>query len=274
MRRKNDLLLKLLVVLVGLVWVVPFMGVLMSALRPQTEILYGWWRPPFHLTLENFYRALFHPTASLAQGLKNSLIVAIPATILPVLVGAAGAYGLSRFRLPFRGTLLMGIALLLAVPQQMVAVPLFRLMNAIGLLDTYTGLVLVHSAWALPWILFFLRGYLDSLPRELEEAAAIDGATRFQTFYLIVLPLLLPALASVSALQLTWVWNDFFMALVLLFSPDKLVATQRIPLLRGQYQVDWGVLSAGAVLVMLVPVVVFIALQRYYIQGLVGGATK
>jgi len=264
----------LLALLVGLVWLVPFMGVLMSAFRPQAEILYGWWRPPFHLTLENFKEALFHPSASLAQGLKNSLVVAVFATLIPVLVGAMGAYALSRFRLSVRGAFFVLLGMLLALPQQMVAVPLFWLLNAVGLLDTYTGLVLVHSAWGLPWILFFLKGYVDALPRELEEAALVDGAGRVQTFFYVVLPLMFPALASVAALQFTWVWNDFFLALVLIFSPDKLLATQRIPLLRGQYQVDWGVLSAGAVLVMLVPVLVFVLLQRYYIQGLVGGATK
>lgn len=263
-----------LAVLAGLAWLIPFMGVLAAALRPQSEILYGWWRLPATVSLDNFMKAWNHPTAALARGLWNSLLVAVPATMVPVLVGALAAYGVQR--LPFRGkpTLLMGIALLLAVPQQMIAVPLFQLMVSIGLIDTYPGLILVHSAWALPWILFFLSGYLAGLPWEVEEAAAIDGASRYQSFFYIILPLMMPALASVAALQLTWTWNDFFMALILVFDPDKLLATQRIPLLRGQFHVDWGVLSAGAVLTMAVPVVVFLLLQRYYIQGLVGGTVK
>lgn len=266
--------MSLLAFLVGLVWIVPFMGVLMSALRPQEEILYGWWNLPATFSFDNFVNAWNHPTAPLSQGVKNSLLVVIPSTLIPVFIGALGAYGLERFRLPGRGPILMVIALLLAIPQQMVAVPLFRFLNSLGLLDTYTGLVLAHSAWALPWIIFFLRGYLTSLPRELEEAAAIDGANRYQTFFRIVLPLMTPALASVSALQVTWTWNDFFLALVLIFDPDKLVATQRIPLMRGQYHVDWGLLSAGAVITMIVPILVFLLLQRYYIRGLIGGAAK
>lgn len=273
-KRVGLALLALVAAAVGLVWLVPFMGVLMSALRPQIEILDGWWRFPMTLSLRNFIGALTHPSASLAEGLRNSLIVAVPATIIPVFVGALGAYGLTRFRLPITGPLMMTIALLLALPQQMIAVPLFRLMNSVGLLDSFPGLILVHSAWALPWILFFLRGYLVTLPRELEEAAAVDGASRYQTFFRIVLPLMFPALASVSALQLTWAWNDFFMALILIFDPDKLLATQRIPLMRGQFLVDWGMLSAAAVITMLVPILVFVLLQRYYIQGLVGGAAK
>lgn len=273
-RQRSAFLLGLLAFLVGLVWLVPFLGVLMSALRPQVEILDGWWRFPGTFSLDNFAGALNHPTAPLALGMRNSLQVALPATLIPLLVGALAAYSLVRFRLPFRGTVLMAAALLLAVPQQMVAVPLFQLLNRLDLLDTYTGLVLVHSAWGLPWILLFLRGYLETLPKELEEAAWVDGANRYQIFFRIVLPLMFPALASVGALQFNWVWNDFFLALILIFSPEKMVATQMIPYLRGQFLVDWGLLSAGAILTMLAPILVFLLLQRYYIQGLIGGAAK
>lgn len=271
---RGRFLIRVAAVAVGLVWLVPFMGVLMSALRPQTELLYGWWHLPATLSFANFAKAWNHPTAALSQGVRNSLLVAVPATLLPVFVGALAAYGLHRFHFPGKRPLVMLMALLLAVPQQMVAVPLFQLMVRLGLVDTYLGLVLVHTAWALPWITFFLRGYIAGLPAEVEDAAAIDGANRYQTFFRVVLPLMMPALASVAALQLTWTWNDFFMALVLLFDPDKLVATQRIPLLRGQFHVDWGVLSAGAAITMAVPVAVFLLLQRYYIQGLVGGTLK
>ncbi|TBH17506.1 carbohydrate ABC transporter permease [Thermus thermamylovorans] len=273
-RQRSAFLLGLLAFLVGLVWLVPFLGVLMSALRPQVEILDGWWRFPGTFSLDNFAGALNHPTAPLALGMRNSLQVALPATLIPLLVGALAAYSLVRFRLPFRGTVLMAAALLLAVPQQMVAVPLFQLLNRLDLLDTYTGLVLVHSAWGLPWILLFLRGYLETLPKELEEAAWVDGANRYQIFFRIVLPLMFPALASVGALQFNWVWNDFFLALILIFSPEKMVATQMIPYLRGQFLVDWGLLSAGTILTMLAPILVFLLLQRYYIQGLIGGAAK
>jgi multiple sugar transport system permease protein len=263
-----------LIVLVGLIWIVPFMGVLMSALRPQVEILDGWWRLPATLSFDNFVGAWNHPTAGLGAGVRNSLLVTIPATVLPIFVASLGAYALGRFRFVGKGPLIMLVAMLLAIPQQMVAVPLFRFLVSIGLIDSLTGLVVVHSAWSLPWMLFFLRGYIESLPREIEESAAIDGANRYQTFFAIILPLMVPALASVAALQVTWVWNDFFLALILVFDPDKLVATQRIPLMRGQYHVDWGLLSAGTIITMAVPVLVFLLLQRYYVQGLIGGAAK
>lgn len=260
---------------VGLIWIVPFAGVAMSALRPQSELVHGWWNlEQVTLSLNNFRQAWDHPTAAMAQGLRNSLLVAIPGTLLPLLIGAAAAYGLLRSRSRARDPLMLAIILLLAVPQQMVAVPLFRMLRDAGLVNSYAGLVLVHTAWALPWIVMFLRNYFTTLPVEVEEAAMLDGASRWQVFTRIVLPLSFPGLASAAALQLTWVWNDFFMALILIYDPDMLLATQRVPLLRGQYHVDWGVLSAASILGMAVPVLVFALLQRYYIRGLIGWTLK
>lgn len=259
----------------GLIWVIPFAGVAMSALRPQEELLHGWWHlQPLTLSVDNFTRALDHPTAAIGQGLWNSLLVAIPGTLLPLLLGSLAAYGLLRSRSRARRPLLLAVVLLLAVPQQMVAVPLFRMMRDAGLINSRTGLVLAHTAWALPWMIMFFRNYFATLPREVEEAALLDGASRWQVFVRVILPMSLPALASAAALQSTWVWNDFFLALILIYRPDLLVATQRIPLLRGQFHVDWGLLSAASVLVMAVPVLVFALLQRYYVKGLVGWTLK
>jgi len=119
-----------------------------------------------------------------------------------------------------------------------------------------------------------MRNYLTTLPAEVEEAASIDGASIIQIFYKIILPLSLPGLASVAALQFTWVWNDFFMALITLYDPDKLVATQRIPLLKDQYSVNWGVLSAASILVTAIPLFIFIVLQKYYVKGFIGWTSK
>ncbi len=271
---KRHTLATVVAVLVGVAWVIPFLGVVMTAFRPSHDVLYGWWRPPFRFTAKNIAGAWHHSTASLAWGLKNSAQVAVLATIIPTFLASLMAYGLVRVRFPGRASLLMAIGLLLAIPQQMVAWPLFRLMHSLGLLNSLFGLALVHSAWALPWMVFFLRGYIETLPVELEEAAFIDGANRPQTFFLIVLPLMLPALASVVVLQFTWAWNDFFLALILIYEPKKMVITQQIPLLRGQYHVDWGLLSAGAFLATLPPLLIFAFFQRYFVRGLVGGAVK
>jgi len=261
--------------LAGLVWIIPFMGILMASIRPQSELIHGWWNlSEVNLSFDNFANAWNHPTAPIGEGLKNSLIVTIPATIFPLIIATLAAYGLLRLHFPGQRLILIGIVLLLSIPQQMVAVPLFRILLDMHILNTFIGLIVVHSSWGLIWITIFMRNFLTTLPIEVEEAASLDGANRFQIFYKIVLPLSLPGLASVAALQFTWVWNDFFMALITLYEPNLLVATQRIPLLKGQYNVDWGVLSAASILVTSIPLLVYLFLQRYYIKGLVGWTSK
>ena len=259
----------------GLIWIIPFMGILMASIRPQRELIHGWWRmDEVTISFENFLNAWVHPTAPIGEGIKNSLIVAIPATILPLIIATLAAYGLLRLKFPGRKVILVGIVLLLSIPQQMVAVPLFQTLLDLKILNTYLGLITVHTAWGIIWITIFMRNYLTTLPLEVEEAASLDGANRFQIFTKIILPLSLPGLASVAALQFTWVWNDFFMALITLFDPSKLVATQRIPLLKGQYNVDWGVLSAASLLVTAIPLLIFVVLQKYYVKGLIGWTSK
>ncbi|MBI9044660.1 MAG: carbohydrate ABC transporter permease [Anaerolineaceae bacterium] len=259
----------------GLIWIIPFMGILMASIRPQKELIHGWWNlSEITISLDNFINAWSHPTAPIGQGIWNSLIVTIPATILPLIIASFAAYGLLRLRFPGRRIILVTIVLLLSIPQQMVAVPLFRTLLDLGILNTFQGLIITHTAWGLIWITIFMRNYLTTLPEEVEEAASIDGANRFQIFFKIVFPLSLPGLASVAALQFTWVWNDFFMALITLYEPSMLVATQRIPLLKGQYNVDWGVLSAASILVTAIPLLIFIVLQKYYVKGLIGWTSK
>lgn len=261
--------------LAGLIWIIPFMGILMASVRPQIELIHGWWNfEEVHISFDNFAEAWNHPTAPIGQGIGNSLLVTIPATILPIIIATLFAYGLMRLRFPGRKILLVLVVLLLSIPQQMVAVPLFRILNNIGLINTLPGLIISHTSWGLIWITIFMRNYLSTLPPEMEEAASLDGANRLQIFFKVVLPLSLPGLASVAALQFTWVWNDFFMSLITLYEPDLLVATQRIPLLKGQYSVDWGVLSAASIIVTAIPLLVFVFLQKYYIKGLIGWTTK
>ena len=261
--------------LAGLVWIIPFMGILMASIRPQRELIHGWWNlSDVTISFNNFIEAWYHPTAPIGEGIKNSLIVTIPATILPLIIATFAAYGLLRLKVPGLKFIFFGIVLLLSIPQQMVAVPLFQILLDFGILNKFSGLILVHTAWGLIWITIFMRNYLTTLPVEAEEAASLDGANRFQIFFRIVLPLAMPGLASVAALQFTWVWNDFFMALVTLYEPSMLVATQRIPLLKGQYSVDWGVLSAASILVTAIPLLVYLFLQKYYIKGLIGWTSK
>jgi multiple sugar transport system permease protein len=261
--------------LLALIWLVPFLGVFMASIRPLSEISRGWWKfTTFTPTLKNYLGAWNHPAAPVSRGMMNSLAVTIPGTIFPVLAASVAAYGFARFSFRGRDFLFIVIVALMTLPQQMIAVPLFRIMNELGAVDSYAGLMVVHSAWGIPWILYFMRNYFSALPIEVEEAAKVDGASDWRIFLQIVMPMALPAVASSSVLQFMWVWSDFFLALILIYSPTKLLATQRVPLLRGVYHVDWGILAAGSIIVMTVPIIVFVLMQRYYIRGMVGWVSK
>ncbi len=268
---------------IGILWLIPFVGVLMAAVRPFDEILYGWWNVgSFNPTMANFEAAWNDPTFPLSQGFRNSFLVAIPSTLVPMFVATLAAYGFARFRFRRRLTwttmsyLFLFIVLLMAIPQQMVAVPIRLKMEELGLFDNHLALILVHSAWGIPWILLFMRNFFLTLPTEVEEAARVDGASDFKIFYRIVLPMALPALAAVAVLQFMWVWNDFFFALILISpSSDQQLATQLVPKLGiSQFLIDWGLLSAASVLVLLVPVVLYALLQRFYIRGMIGWTIK
>ncbi len=259
----------------AVIWLVPFIGIFITSISPLEEIVHGWWKVRLStISFKNFSGAWSHPTAPIGRGMRNSLIVAIPATLIPVFFASLAAYGISRFQFPLRKSIFLVTVLLLAIPQHMVAIPLFQILKNIKLINTYLGLIIVHSSWGLPWSILFMRGFFSTLPREVEEAASIDGAGHWRTFFHIIVPSSWPAVASVSSLQFTWVWNDFFLALIFIYDPEKLVATQRIPLLRGQYHVDWGILTAAAVLTTAVPLLIFAFLQKYHVRGFVGMATK
>ncbi|MDH5267978.1 MAG: carbohydrate ABC transporter permease [Candidatus Bathyarchaeota archaeon] len=273
--RKSTIIVHIIAWSVALIWILPFLGVLMAAIRPFPEILHGWWNfAEFNPSLKNFVEAWSHSSAPLGQGMLNSFLVAIPSTLIPMFVASLTGYGFARFSFPIRDYIFLTVVLIMALPQQMIAVPIFQIMTSLGLVNNYISLILVHSAWGLAWIILFMRNFFLRLPIEIEEAAKVDGASDFKIFYKIVLPMALPALASVAVLQFMWVWNDFFLALILIQSPDKLLATQRIPLMREVHHVDWSVLSAASILVMLVPILIYVLLQKYYIRGMIGWTVK
>ncbi len=184
------------------------------------------------------------------------------------------AYGFSHFSFPIKNYLFLTLLLIMAVPQQMVVIPLYFMLRNAHLINTFLGLILIHSSWGLAWITFFMHNFFKMLPREIEEAAMVDGAGYFTIFFTIVLRLSMPALLSASVIQFTWVWSDFFFALMFLISPDKYVVTQKVAYIRGEYHIDWGLLSAGSVLTMLVPLLLYAFLQKYFIRGMVGWTVK
>ena len=288
-KKKFTIMVHLIAWIIAFLWVIPFLGVFMASIRPYKEVQFGWWEgiisfkdeklvffPNFHLNLYNFFDAWVGKTsgAPLSKALINSLIVTIPATFIPIGIAALAAYSFARFSFRTKDMLFLVIVLLQTIPQQMVIIPIYTLMDNLGLLNTYIGLILLHSAFGLPWQILFLRNFFSTLPVEVEEAARVDGASYFKIFYRIVLPMSLPALASIIALQFVWVWNDFFFALIMIQNPKMRLATQVIPTIIGRYEKNWSLLSAASILVMILPIAIYAALQRYYVRGITAGAVK
>lgn len=273
--RRSRIVLYAVAWLIGLFWVLPFLGVFVSSIRPYSEVVDGWWRlDHFTLTLDAFIQAFNHPTAPMGPALLNSVSIAVPATILTIVFASLAAYAFARFKFRLKSTLFFIVILIMAMPGQSIIIPLFAYMRDLGLVDTRLGLILVHTAWGIPWAVLFLRNFFLSVPLDLEESARVYGASDLKIFTRIVLPIALPAIVSIAVLQFVWVWNDFLFALILLTSPDKKVVTQTIPLLKGRFDIPWSLLSAASVLSMIVPLLIFVFLQKYYVKGVLAGAIK
>lgn len=271
------LLVHIIAWFVATIWLIPFLGVFIASIRPFSEVQFGWWNlQPFNLNFNNYADAWTGQTAGtpLNSAMLNSLIVTIPSTILPIFVAALAAYSFARFSSKTKDILFLVLILLLTIPNQMVIVPIFTLFRSLNLLNNYVGLIFLHTAFALPWQVLFLRNFFLTLPKEIEEAALVDGASHFKIFWKIVLPLTLPALASLISLQFVFVWNDFFFALATIQAPAARLAPQIIPLLVGRYELNFSLLAAGSILVMLIPIGIYVVLQRYYVRGLTAGAVK
>ena len=230
-------------------------------------------------TLDNYREVL--SANGVGRSFINSFTVTIPATIIPILIAAFAAYALAWMRFPFRGLIVAVVVGLLVVPLQMSLIPLLSMYNNIakwfGAEDgkTYLGIWLAHTAFGLPLAIYLLRNYMVSLPKEIMESARIDGASHFQIFTGMVLPLSFPALASFSIFQFLWVWNDLLVAMVFLGAQDsKLVLTGKLVSLLGSRGNNWEILTAGAFITIVVPLIVFFALQRYFVRGLLAGSVK
>jgi alpha-glucoside transport system permease protein len=265
-------------VLVGIaiIWLVPTIGLALTSFRkPPAIASSGWWHSltQWDWTLHN-YGSVINATG-MGHAWVNSLIITVPATILPLTLGALAAFGFAWVPFPFRDTLFLIIVALMIVPIQTSLVPLLKLFAEHGHLNNhYYGIWLAHTAFGLPLAVFLLRNFFITLPKDLIEAARIDGASNFAIFRRIVVPLSVPALASFGIFQFLWVWNDLLMALIFVSDPSKQPMTVRIPQLLSTYGQEYNLLAAAAFLLMIVPLIVFFALQRYFVQGLLAGSVK
>jgi alpha-glucoside transport system permease protein len=266
------------IVLIGisLLWLVPTVGLALTSFRkPPAIASSGWWHSltQWDWTLKN-YDAVINATG-MGHAWVNSVIITVPATILPLTLGALAAFGFAWVPFPFRDTLFLIIVALMIVPIQTSLVPLLKLFASWGHLNnSYYGIWLAHTAFGLPLAVFLLRNFFITLPKDLIEAARIDGASNLSIFRRIVIPLSVPALASFAIFQFLWVWNDLLMALIFVSDPSKQPMTVRIPYLLSTYGQEYNLLAAASFLLMVLPLAVFFALQRFFVQGLLAGSVK
>lgn len=265
--------------LIGAVWLVPTVGLLITSVRPGEDIFAsGWWTAfgQLRFTSENYVRVITSrgTTDSLAKNFMNSLIITVPSTVLPVLLASVTAYALAWIDFPGRDWLLLTIVALLVIPIQMTFVPILRLYNSIGLTISFVGIWIAHTAYGLPFAVYLLHNFFVGLPRDLLESAKIDGASELSILGRIVLPLSVPALASLVIFQFLWVWNDLLVAMIYLQHPRLMPLTIGINTMLSAYGPEWDLLSAGAFVTMVVPLLIFLALQRYFVRGLIAGAVK
>ncbi|CDZ35657.1 carbohydrate ABC transporter permease [Neorhizobium galegae] len=233
---------------------------------------------PPSFTTENYRTVL--TSQGIGQSFVNSLTVAVPATIIPILIAAFAAYALSWMEFPGRALIIALVVGLIVVPLQMSLIPLLKMYNEIGNFfgvssRSYAGIWLAHSAFGMPLAIYLLRNYISGLPREIIESARVDGASDFEIFVKIILPLSFPALASFSIFQFLWTWNDLLVAMVFLGTgKDQLVLTGALNALLGSMGGKWEILTASAFITIVVPIIVFFALQRYLVRGLLAGSVK
>ncbi len=263
--------------LIALVWLLPSVGLLITSFRPSADMrATGWWTVLFEprFTVDNYERVI--SAEGMGGAFLNSLFITIPSTILPLLIAAMAAFALAWVKFPFRDTVFLIIVAMLMVPVQVGFIPLVTAFreSGTGLLTNYGAVWLAHTAYALPFGIFLLRNFFITLPKDLIEAARIDGASNFAIFRTIVVPLSVPAIAAYGIFQFLWVWNDLLMALVYAQRNAIQPMTVKVTQLLGTYATEWSLLAAAAFLVMVLPLVVFISLQRYFVQGLLAGSVK
>ncbi len=248
------------------------------------------WVTSANLNLENYRQVLQGRTVEIKRldgtvervpgndfygSLLNSLTVTIPATIIPILIAAFAAYGFAWMNFPGRRLWFILVVALLVVPLQIALVPVLRDFAGMDLNGTFLGVWLAHTGFGLPLATYLLFNYIRGLPRETLEAAFIDGASHFTIFTRLILPLSIPALASFAIFQFLWVWNDYLVALIILGpDPNVRVVTMTLASIVGTRGEDWHLLTAGAFISMLIPLLVFFGLQRYFVRGLLAGSVK
>jgi len=268
-------LVRVFLIVVGLFWLVPTVGLLLASLRTPADMsASGWWRvfsEPSQLTFESYRKLL--ENGDITNSLLNTVLITVPATLLVVAIGSLAGYAFAWMEFPGRDWWFLGVVGLLVVPVQVALIPIAELFGRIGLFGTVLGVVLFHTGFGLPFAVFLLRNFFAEIPRELLEAARLDGAGELRLFARVVLPLGGPAIASLGIFQFLWVWNDMLVALVFTKSGTQPITVALQTQVR-QFGNNIDVLAPGAFISMVIPLVVFFAFQRQFVSGVMAGAVK
>ncbi len=263
-------------VVLAVLWTVPTIGLLVTSFRPREDIdSTGWWTAftSGGWTAQN-YADLFE-AGGLADGIVNGLIVSIPATILPIMFAAYAAYSFTFLRFPGKDLLFIVIVAVMVVPIQVAFAPMLQFFgpNGIGISGQFIAVWILHTGFGMPLAIYVFRNYMATLPRSVIESAKIDGATHFQTFWRLIVPMSVPALAAFAILQFLWVWNDLLIATLFLTNENRTIIPKLQTLLGSQGQ-GVELVYAGAMISIIIPLAVFFAMQRFFVRGMTSGAVK
>ena len=276
---RGSIIVRVVLFVLVAIWIIPVIGLLVSSFRDPIAVRTdGWWtvfaNPTdfTQWTLDNYAQVL---SGGMGNAFINSLMVAIPATVIPITAAAFAAYAFSWLEFRGREVLFVIFVALLVVPLQVAFIPLLKIYGNFGLNGTFLAVWLAHAGFGMPLAVYLFRNYMGSLPREIIESARVDGASHFQTFWRLIIPLSVPVIAAYTIFQFLWTWNDLLVALVFLGGQAEVqVATLNLSNLLGTQGQAWHLLTAGAFITMIVPMVVFFSLQRYFVRGLTAGSVK
>jgi alpha-glucoside transport system permease protein len=276
---RSPIWVRIVLALICLLWFIPTFGLAITSFRPQDDATSsGWWTlftTPANftrLTMENYGQVF--AKANMGDAFVNSLAITLPATIVPILIAAFAGYAFTFMNFPGRDFLLILIVGLLVVPTQVALVPLLKIYSTLGINGSFLAIWLAHIGFGMPLAVYIIRNYMATLPKEVLESTKIDGASHFQTFWRLILPMSTPVLASFAIFQFLWVWNDLLNALVFIGPGENQPLTIALVQLLGQQGQGWQLLTAGGLFTMLVPIIVFLSLQRYFVRGLTAGSVK
>jgi alpha-glucoside transport system permease protein len=268
---------RVVLLIVCLLWTIPTIGLLVTSFRDKDAVdTSGWWTALWNggWTGQNYDDVL--SANDMGSSYINSIIIAVPATVIPIMIAAFAAYAFTFMRFFGRDILFVIVVALLVVPLQVALVPIGRLFGPLhfDITGQFLSVWLLHTGFGMPLAIYVLRNYMSTLPKAVIESAQIDGATHFQTFWRLIVPMSVPALASFAIFQFLWVWNDLLIALLFVGGPDTQPLTVNLSRLLGSLGQNWQLLTAGAFISMTLPLIVFLALQRYFVRGLTAGADK